>query len=69
MQTLSTTPASAAATAIKQGSTEVHSLQDKHREDGRSEKGHGKNDTSKDKDEMTWQHVYCCGGRPAHPRV
>lgn len=40
MQTLST--ASAAATAIQQGSTQVHKLQGNHQEDGKSEKGHGK---------------------------
>jgi len=40
MQTLST--ASAAATAIEQGSTQLH---EKHWQDGKLEKGHGKNDT------------------------
>ena len=43
MQTLST--ASAAATAIQQGSTQVHKLQENHREDGKSEKGYGKDPT------------------------
>ena len=60
MQTLST--ASAAATAIQQGSTQVHKLQ------GKSEKGHGKNFTSQDKDGMKRQDCYCCGARPAHPK-
>ena len=40
MQTLST--ASAAATAIQQGSTQVHKRQGNHQEDGKSEKRHGK---------------------------
>ena len=65
MQTLST--ASAAATAIQQGSTQVHKLQEKHREDGKSRKGHDKDDTSQDKDGMKRQDCYCCGARPAHP--
>lgn len=66
MQTLST--ASAAATAIQQGSTQVHKLQGNHQEDGKSEKGHGKNFTSQDKDGMKRQDCYCCGARPAHPK-
>ena len=66
MQTLST--ASAAATAIQQGSTQVHKLQENHQEDGKSEKGHGKNFTSQDKDGMKRQDCYCCGARPAHPK-
>ena len=66
MQTLST--ASAAATAIQQGSTQVHKLQEKHREDGKSRKGHDKDDTSQDKDGMKRQDCYCCGARPAHPK-
>ena len=32
----------AAATAMQQGSTQVHKLQENHQEDGKSEKGHGK---------------------------
>ena len=47
MQTLST--ASAAATAIQQGSTQVHKLQGNHQEDGKSEKGHKKNSIPKTK--------------------
>ena len=66
MQTLST--ASAAATAIQQGSTQVHKLQENHQEDGKSEKGHRKNFTSQDKDGMKQQDCYCCGARPAHPK-
>ena len=50
MQTLST--ASAAATAIQQGSTQVLKLQGNHQEDGKSEKGHRKHFTSQDKDGM-----------------
>ena len=65
MQTLSTK--SAAATAIQQGSTQVHKLQENHREDGKSEKGY--NLTSQDKDGMKRQDCYCCGARPAHPNV
>ena len=53
MQTLST--ASAAATGIQQGSTQLHKLQGNHQEDGKSEKGHGKNFTSQDKDGMKRQ--------------
>ena len=66
MQTLST--ASAAATAIQQGSTQIHKLREKHREDGKSRKGHDKDDTSQDKDGTKRQDCYCCGARPAHPR-
>ena len=66
MQTLST--ASAAATAIQQGSTQIHKLQEKHREDGKSRKGHGKDDTSQDKDGTKRQDCYCCGARPPHPK-
>ena len=66
MQTLST--ASAAATAIQQGSTQVHKLQGNHQEYGKSEKGHGKNFNSQDKDGMKRQDCYCCGARPAHPK-
>ena len=53
MQTLST--ASAAATAIQQGSTKIHKLQEKYREDGKSRKAHEQNDTFQDKDGMKWQ--------------
>ena len=66
MQTLST--ASVAATAIQQGSTQIHKPQEKHREDGKSRKGHGKDDTSQDKDGTKRQDCYCCGARPAHPK-
>ena len=38
------------ATAIQQGST--HKLQEKHWQDVKSGKGHGKKETSKDKDDI-----------------
>ena len=66
MQTLST--ASAAATATQQGSTQVHKLQEKHREDGKSRKEHDKDNTSQDKVGMKRQDCYCCVARPAHPK-
>ena len=66
MQTLST--ASAVATAIQQGSNQIHKLREKHREDGKSRKEHDKDDTSQDKDGMKRQDCYCCGARPAHPK-
>ena len=47
MQTLST--ASAADTAIQQGSTQVHKLQENHREDRKSEKGYRKTSLPKTK--------------------
>ena len=56
MQTLST--ALAAATATQQGSTQVHKLQENHREGGKSEKGYGKDLTSQDKDGMKRQACY-----------
>ena len=65
MQTLSTV--SAAATAIQQGSTQVHKLQEKNRKDGKSGQGHDKDDTSQNKDGMKGQDCYWWGGRPAHP--
>ena len=48
LQTLS--KASTAATAIQQGSTQVHELQENHREDGKSETGHGKDVVSRSKE-------------------
>ena len=68
MQTLST--ASAAVTAMQQGSTQVHKQQEKHREDGKSAKGRDKDDTSKGKEQdgMKRQNCYCCGATPAHPK-
>ena len=68
MQTLST--ASAAVTAMQQGSTQVHKRQEKHREDGKSAKGHDKDDTlkGKEQDGMKRQNCYFCGATPAHPK-
>ena len=68
MQTLST--ASAAVTAIQQGSSEVHKLQASQQEDGKTIKGQDKEDTSKRKDQegIKRQNCYCCGTRTAHPK-
>ena len=60
MQTLST--ATAAATAIQQGSTQIHKMQTKHQKDGKSTEWSNRNKTSKDKehDETKRQSCFCC---------
>ena len=68
MQTLST--ATAAATAIQQGSTQIHKVQTKHQKGGKSTEWSNRDKTSKDKEhgETKRQSCFCCGAKPAHPR-
>ena len=64
MQTLRT------ATAIQQGSTQIHKVQTKHQKGGKSTEWSNRNKTSKDKEhgETKRQSCVCCGAKPAHPR-
>ncbi|PFX30005.1 Retrovirus-related Pol polyprotein [Stylophora pistillata] len=68
MQTLST--ATAATTAIQQGSTQIHKGQAKHQKGGKSTEWSNLDKTSKDKEhgEKKRQSCFCCGAKPAHPR-
>ena len=64
MQTLST------ATAIQQGSTQIHKVQTKHQKGGKSTEWSNQDKTSKDKEhgETKRQGCFCCAAKPAHPR-
>ncbi|PFX14801.1 Retrovirus-related Pol polyprotein from transposon 17.6 [Stylophora pistillata] len=68
MQTLST--ATAATTAIQQGSTQIHKVQAKYQKDGKSMEWSNRDKMSKDKEhgETKRQSCFCCGAKPAHPR-
>ena len=68
MQTLST--ATAAATAIQQGSTQIHKVQTKHQKGGKSTEWSNRVKTSIDKErgETKRQSCFSCGAKPAHPR-
>ena len=68
MQTLST--ATAAATAIQQGSTQIHKVQAKHQKGGKSTEWSNRDKTFRNKEngETKRQSCFCCGAKPAHPR-
>ena len=68
MQTLST--ATAAVTAIQQGSTQIHKVQTKHQKGWKSTEWSNRNKTSKDKEHGETKRHSCfrCGAKPAHPR-
>lgn len=66
MQTL--TSATAAVTAVQNGSTKVHKVQTKHQKGGKitEEVNRSKTPSGKDQEGTRRQSCYCCGAKPAH---
>ena len=69
MHTVST--ATTAATAIQQGSTQIHKVQTKHQKGRKSTEWSNRDKMSKDKEHTETKRRSCfsCGAKPAHPRL
>ena len=69
MHTVST--ATTAATAIQQGSTQIHKVQTKHQKGRKSTEWSNRDKMSKDKEHSETKRRSCfsCGAKPAHPRL